>query len=142
MSKHFSFDIPSRNLSHFRGTWALRREIWSGHEFDGIFSGIAKFTNDRTMNLQYVEEGILHLTSSPSMIGRRSYVWTPSLDVYFVTGEFFHKIPAHGGNVTYLCPPDTYSGQYEFTNWPKWSLKWSINGPKKNYELVTFYQPT
>jgi len=141
MSKHSPPDSPVLNLFRFRGTWILHREVYSGGERMGCFTGSARFTTHNDVNLKYVEEGILHLTSLPSMIGRRSYIWSPSLDVYFETGEFFHRIPIAGGGVVYQCSADIYLGQYEFTKWPQWSLKWFVNGPKKDYELVTLYQP-
>ena len=41
----------------------------------------------------------------------------------------------HGGNTVYR----NNDVAYDFKDWPQWSIKWCVRGPRKNYKIHSKY---
>jgi len=127
-------------LWDFEGEWQITRRIedaLSGQE--GQFAGAASFVRD-VAGLQYSEKGLLTLGGA-SMKAERVYLWRASgagIEVLFDDGRPFHRID-DSAEAAHWCDPDQYDVTYEFGRWPKWSSRWRVLGPRKDYVMVSNY---
>lgn len=128
----------TRILSDFIGTWQLTREIVQNGTGRATFVGQAEWSFDAEA-LDYVERGVLSLEGQPPMTAERRYRWDADLNIYFDDGRFFHQVPSKGGAAAHWCDPDQYDVVYDFTDWPAWSCKWQVKGPRKDYVLESNY---
>ena len=134
-------------LSAFAGVWDIERDIddlRAGRR--GRFSGSASFTPDGD-GLAYRERGVLRLPDLPEVTAERCYVWREAEDgcveVCFDDGRFFHSFAPGLPEPTALhdCPPDRYEVRYDFSAWPHWRACWRVRGPRKDYEMVSWFRP-
>ncbi len=134
-------------LEAFAGDWRLDRVIedaLAGRQ--GRFTGQARFRPGPD-GLDYAEEGTLTLGDAPPMTARRDYRWSADasdgIEVRFADGRFFHRFPADDPTPEALhdCDPDQYHVRYDFRAWPRWTAEWRVRGPRKDYLLVSTYQP-
>ncbi|MFT6024776.1 MAG: hypothetical protein ACI9PY_002908 [Ascidiaceihabitans sp.] len=130
----------TRVLSDFIGRWTIARQISHVGAGTAVFSGHADWTPSHD-GLNYLETGVLEIAGHPAMQSQQSYRWEADLNVYFADGRFFHKVPATGGMTQHWCDPDAYSVDYDFADWPNWSTRWQVQGPRKNYQMTTQYRP-
>ena len=127
-------------LWDFEGEWQITRRIedaLSGQE--GQFAGAASFVRDGS-GLQYSEKGLLTLGGA-SMEAERVYLWRAlgaGIEVLFDDGRPFHRID-DSAEAAHWCDPDQYDVTYEFGRWPKWSSRWRVLGPRKDYVMVSNY---
>ncbi|CUH76709.1 DUF6314 family protein [Tropicibacter naphthalenivorans] len=124
-------------LTDFLGDWTLLREITHADGTTGRFEGVASWTADEGGAL-YLEKGALIMPQG-RFAAERSYRWGDDLSVYFEDGRFFHSVPAGGGETGHWCDPDQYDVTYMFTDWPAWSCRWQVRGPRKNYMMTSRY---
>lgn len=94
----------------------------------------------------YRETGALILNDQ-RFEAERNYLWHENAGriwVCFADGRDFHDFdPILGGLASaHLCGADMYSGGYDLSDWPRWSVTWEVSGPRKNYRSVTIYAPT
>lgn len=62
------------------------------------------------------------------------------IDVTFADGRPFHRITGGTRSLAFHgCPPDDYWLSYDFTLWPRWSVRWDVSGPRKSYRALTRY---
>lgn len=127
-----------RSLHDFAGTWELNREINQKGTPPAKFIGQAEWSPDGD-DLAYVERGTLTLHGQPPMTAERRYRWDAELNIYFDDGRFFHQVPVEGGDAAHWCDPDQYDVVYDFADWPVWSCKWQVKGPRKDYVLKSNY---
>lgn len=131
-------DLPE--LWDFEGNWQVARRIedaLSGQE--GRFDGTAAFVRDE-VGLRYAERGVLTLGSA-TMEAERVYLWRASgdgIEVLFDDGRAFHRIDG-SAEAAHWCDPDQYDVTYDFAGWPKWSSRWRVVGPRKDYVMITDY---
>jgi hypothetical protein len=134
-------------LEAFAGVWDVEREIddtRAGRR--GRFTGSATFTPDGA-GLAYREAGLLRLPDLPAMRAERSYAWRAAADgiieVRFPDGRFFHSFATGEPepSAVHDCPPDRYEVRYDFTAWPCWRAEWRVRGPRKDYEMVSWFRP-
>ncbi|WP_305972172.1 MULTISPECIES: DUF6314 family protein [unclassified Mameliella] len=130
--------VATRDLEAFLGDWQVSRQIWQDDGARGRFEGTARWQRDGTGAI-YSERGQFWLGGQGPFVAERSYRWDADLTVYFEDGCLFHKVPTEGGEVAHWCPPDQYDGLYDFSDWPRWSLRWRVTGPRKAYESLTLY---
>lgn len=134
-------------LSAFEGAWTLTRsieDVLTGRP--GMLEGVARFT-PTDAGLLYAEEGLLTLGEAPAVAATRRYIWrdggASSIEVTFADGGFFHRFCADedAPSAVHDCPPDQYRVRYDFARWPRWQAEWRVRGPRKDYAMLTRYQP-
>ncbi len=131
----------------FQGKWTLFRHIFDlDSQWLGKFEGLAELSPDGD-GLEYYEEGHLQFGGLHAIKATRRYFWAfPSperVEVSFEDGKPFHFFlpDAARSEDTHFCDPDTYDATYDFTNWPIWRVEWRVEGPKKDYRMVSVYAP-
>ena len=129
---------PMPELTDFLGTWSLSRVIRHGDGASGTFEGSATIERDGAGAL-YSERGWLEMPGQGRFQAERRYRWDDALRVYFEDGRFFHQIPVEGGATGHWCDPDQYDVTYMFDDWPDWSSRWTVIGPRKNYVMTSRY---
>jgi Family of unknown function (DUF6314) len=134
-------------LQAFAGLWDLEREVEDVRAGrTGRFSGTARFAL-AAGGLAYREEGTLSFQGSPPLEASRSYLWRDggagTLEVLFEDGRFFHRFCADEPEpaAEHDCPPDRYRVRYDFGRWPRWQAAWRVEGPRKDYGMVSRYRP-
>ncbi|XDA99901.1 DUF6314 family protein [Sulfitobacter sp. LCG007] len=130
----------ARYLAEFEGHWRLNRQIFHSDGPDAAFEGEAAWVPDGA-NLLYIETGLLSIDDGPSLRAERQYLWKPDLSVWFTDGRFFHKVPSRGGETEHWCDPDRYRVLYDFTDWPSFQVEWTVTGPRKDYHMISDYDP-
>jgi hypothetical protein len=114
----------------------------------GRVSGVVRLRRDGAA-LVYREDGIIDWQDFSGKC-HRVYFYRPRaatlVEVYFEDGRLFHRLdlsqgPSEGGGfaVSHSCPPDVYRGAYRFQTPARWSLRWQVAGPRKDYALETDY---
>lgn len=127
-----------RVLSDFEGQWRLRKTITSKIGPDAEFDGTAHWTPAEN-GLRYSETGKLRLGDQAQVTAMRSYHWDVDLNVSFDDGRFFHRVPPQGGETGHWCPPDQYDVTYDFRDWPRFRVIWTVKGPAKDYVMISDY---
>ena len=127
-----------RVLEDFEGAWHIERHIVpatgpaASFEGQGIWTPCAE-------GLIYHEKGVMRLPDLPAMQAERRYLWCHDLRVQFDDGRPFHTVPAMGGPVQHQCDPDHYEGDYDFSEWPQFVVRWHVTGPRKDYRMTSRY---
>lgn len=134
-------------LAAFAGDWVIRRDIEDLRAGEtGALAGTARFT-PAPGGLAYLEEGALTLANRPPVAASRSYFWRQGgagvIEVLFADGRLFHSFDAEdtAPAAVHDCPPDRYRVRYDFRSWPRWTAEWRVRGPRKDYAMVTRFQP-
>lgn len=128
------------DLGAFEGNWTFQRDIQHEDGTGAQVSGTARFHPD-AQGLIYDELGQISLNGAAPLTATRRYLWRPGLHVFFEDGRAFHTVPAPGQSATHDCPPDTYVVRYDFAEWPRWTTRWQVTGPRKSYVMTTAYAP-
>ena len=128
-----------RVLADFAGDWMIERTISPKSGPVARFDGMARWAPS-AQGLDYTEQGTLHVEGAAPMQAERAYIWRPDLSVYFDDGRFFHKVPTQGGRTQHFCDPDTYSGAYDFSDWPQFTVSWDVRGPRKDYRMISLFR--
>lgn len=136
-------NFPS-DLMDFAGTWTLTRKIRDDKAGQIVQAeGSAELVPD-TKGLTYIEEVTVHVPGQQPMKGTRRYLWRADGDrivVHFEDERYFHALKL--GDTTaadhHDCPPDSYDANYDFSEWPRWTVHWTVSGPRKCYEMETKY---
>lgn len=130
-----------RELWDFEGVWQVARSIddaRSGQQ--GGFDGTARFERDGE-GLHYLEQGVMELGGTKFQAERR-YLWRTDdagIAVFFDDGRPFHTIN-DTSTAAHWCDPDQYDVTYDFDSWPVWTAQWRVQGPRKDYVMVTTYR--
>jgi hypothetical protein len=124
-------------LEDFIGRWSLQRSITQADGSSARFEGQAEW-QPRAGGALYVETGALVLPGGRFHAERR-YLWEADLTVRFEDGRFFHRVPPEGGATGHWCDPDQYDVTYDFAQFPLWSCRWRVRGPRKDYLLCSHY---
>ncbi len=133
-----------RALSDFEGRWSLTRTIRdarAGQTLSAEGTALLSRSND---GLTYDEDVILRIPGQAEMKGTRRYLWRESVDhiaIYFDDGRYFHTLSLGLSQFSdhHDCAPDSYDASYDFSNWPRWNVRWVVSGPRKSYEMDTEY---
>lgn len=129
-----------RVLADFIGNWRLSRQISHADGTQATFEGRAAWVPSGT-GAAYEETGTLRIAGQQApMTGTRRYGWNAALDVTFEDGRFFHTVPRAGGETRHWCDPDAYRVVYDFSKWPAFTTTWSVQGPRKDYTMVSVYR--
>ena len=132
---------PQR-IADFEGEWRLERVIddrLSGQILRA--DGVATLRRSEE-GLVYDEEVTLRIPGQQPMRGTRRYLWQaagPQIAIHFEDGRYFHGLTLGQAKPAdhHDCPPDSYDAAYDFSAWPRWSVRWTVSGPRKSYEMRT-----
>jgi len=134
-------------MTRFEGLWDLHRHIYDlDSEWLGKFDGQAKFAVTKK-GLHYREEGKLQFGGLTAMTATRDYDWefpeSGLIRLRFADGRHFHDFDPSEGRprATHYCDPDEYDVTYDLRKWPEWRAEWRVEGPKKDYRMVSMYTP-
>lgn len=132
-------------LRDFRGAWLLTREIGDARAGQRARLDGRAVLAEGAGGLVYAEKGRLLLPGQPPLTATRRYLWRAAgarIEIFFEDGRFFHAIaPGPAPEAVHHCPPDRYSVAYDFAAWPRWSSRWHVAGPRKDYVMVSHYAP-
>lgn len=108
-----------------------------------VADGEAVLRHD-AQGLIYDETVTLRIPGQPAMTGTRRYLWRDAGDriaIHFDDERYFHalRLGQPSAEDHHDCPPDSYDAIYDFTGWPRWSVRWTVSGPRKSYEMETIY---
>jgi hypothetical protein len=130
----------------FVGRWSVGRVI-TDHRgaVEGVFDGIAVISAEGEAEASYAEEGLLRMGDGPQMTATRRYLWRfagAAVEVFFADGRPFHDFRLDAGEVAaeHLCGADLYRVRYGFGSWPVWTARWQVQGPRKDYAMVSQYR--
>ncbi|WP_037309981.1 DUF6314 family protein [Ruegeria halocynthiae] len=131
-------------LADFEGRWSLRRTIRDAHAGRVVQADGEAQLHRAKDGLIYDEQVTLRIPDQPAMKGTRRYIWRDGGDfvaVHFEDGKYFHalKLGLPQASDHHDCPPDSYDAAYDFSGWPRWSVRWTVAGPRKSYEMDTEY---
>ncbi|WP_419739912.1 DUF6314 family protein [Ruegeria sp.] len=131
-------------LSDFEGRWRLTRTIRDARAGQVVQAEGEALLQRSEDGLIYTEEVTLSIPGQPPMKGTRKYLWRDGghrVLIHFDDGRFFHALTLGEQNASdhHDCAPDSYDAVYDFHDWPRWSVQWTVNGPRKSYEMTTDY---
>ena len=133
-----------QSLADFEGSWLLSRTIRDARAGQVVQAeGVADMRPDPD-GLLYDEKVTLRIPGQAEIKGTRRYLWRDGGDriaVHFEDDRYFHALKLGLPHVSdhHDCPPDSYDAVYDFSNWPRWSVRWVVSGPRKSYEMDTEY---
>lgn len=132
-------------LADFLGDWHFDREIDDKTLLGiGIVQGQARFSPTGDV-VAYDETSEMTFAASPPFKGTRRYLWkadSEGVAVMFADGRDFHRLDLSAGTTSaaHWCDPDQYDVIYDFSDWPRWSSRWKVRGPRKDYVMETRYR--
>ena len=132
------------SLWSLEGRWRLERQILHADGMVNRLDGEVRFHRSGVRLIQD-EEGTLVLGNQTIKATRR-YIWTASngrLDVFFDDMRPFHTVllGVAQHQTVHLCDPDRYEVSYDFSQWPHWSARWQVEGPRKDYVMTSSFSP-
>lgn len=133
-------------LFDFEGLWELDRRVQDDLSGQVIAASGQARLYPAEGGLIYDEEVKLRVPGQAKMTGTRRYYWRDSGDqiaIHFDDQRFFHslKLGAKDASDHHDCAPDSYDAVYDFSNWPLWTVCWTVSGPRKSYRMRTEYRP-
>lgn len=139
-------DIAASGLSSLTalaGRWRLSRIIRHRAGQEARLEGQTRFAW-KGRQLCQDETGLLTIGSGPALKATRRYVWRQRgglLEVFFDDGRPFHTVPVGAifHETVHLCAPDRYAVAYDFSDWPVWYSRWTVEGPRKDYVMDSTY---
>lgn len=143
MEKATGADSDAR--AGFLGHWDVERHVHDlASAWTGRFDGRASFAPVPGGGLAYAETGLLRLGGLRMHAAQRYRFLFPAPDrveVRFETGAPFHAFDprAHPARADYACGGDLYEVSYFLSLPEAWRSEWRVEGPRKNYRLVTRY---
>ena len=127
------------------GAWEIRRTLDDRRRAaQGHFEGRATFIPGDENTLTYREEGCLELGGFETL-AHQSYLyafpllhWAPHrAEVRFADGRPFHALDLSDGRwaAEHLCGRDLYRGRFRAEGAERWSVTWTVAGPRKDQVL-------
>lgn len=134
-----------QDITEFEGDWLLDRVIDDRLTGQKLRAEGGATLRRSEGGLTYDEQVTLFMPGQPPFHGTRRYLWRPGpggIAIHFEDGRFFHHLTL--GQVApgdhHDCPPDSYDAGYDFARWPLWRVRWTVKGPRKDYEMVTDFR--
>ncbi|HUF55610.1 MAG TPA: DUF6314 family protein [Thermohalobaculum sp.] len=125
----------------FEGAWVIRRQIddrQAGERGRLVGRAVLEPSDE---GLEYREEGLLEMNGRLLQAERR-YRWRFEAEgrvrVLFADGSRFHSFIPGRPVADHLCGDDRYEVAYAFEE-DRWSSRWDVRGPAKDYVLETWY---
>jgi len=131
--------------AYLLGDWVIRRSLEDSlRGARGIFDGRASFTPDTEGGLAYREEGRLALGGFETL-AHQSYLYAFPVahraEVRFDDGRPFHDLDLSAGlwEAEHLCVADLYRGRFRAEGPERWSVVWTVAGPRKEQRLESVF---
>ncbi len=138
----------------FRGKWEISRLIT--HNFSGetyTANGYAEFARSGSSNtIKYTEKlRVQNVLDSEFFTSNQEYLYTYNNELNILEKYFSDERPFYTFSITessgqqflaygnHLCNHDIYKAEYQFTTKESFSIKYTVNGPEKNYNIYTLY---
>jgi hypothetical protein len=130
------------------GAWVIRRTLddrRGGQQ--GRFVGRAVFAPEQDHALAYREEGCLELGGFETL-AHQSYLYAfPApyrahrAEVRFADGRAFHALDLSNGHwsAEHVCGADLYRGRFRAEGADRWSVLWTVTGPRKDQALESLF---
>ncbi len=128
------------------GKWIIKRHI----EGFGYGEGSANFTKSENdcNEMLYAEKLDLHFSGDRHYSNAHQeykFVYDPKQDCiakYTSKEELMYKfdIRDNGAKGEYQCESDRYIATYNFIDESKFTLKYVVSGPSKNYSIITEFE--
>ncbi len=142
---------PARDLhpvadlrAYLVGAWQIRRTLDDRRKgAQGRFEGRATFIPGDENTLTYREEGRLALGGFETL-AHQSYLYAfPAphrahrAEVRFADGRPFHALDLSNGHWSagHDCAEDLYRGRFRAEGADRWSVLWTVTGPRKDQSL-------
>ncbi|MCW2841019.1 MAG: hypothetical protein JWR55_2502 [Aeromicrobium sp.] len=121
------------------GTWSMDRTIDDrlGTEISSV-DGTSELVLEDDGRVRWSERGTLHRGDLDIPVSRVLFVehraggWWVTFD----DGRDFHPW-APGDEVVHPCAADTYVGRIEAKDADRWTVRWDVMGPAKDYTMTT-----
>ena len=131
-------------LFDFEGIWSLERLIRDARAGQLVHADGSAVLRREGDGLIYDETVTMCIPGRPEMTGMRRYLWRWAGDhivIYFDDDRYFHMLNLGQASSQdhHDCPPDSYDALYDFAGWPRWTVRWTVSGPQKSYEMETKY---
>jgi hypothetical protein len=131
--------------AYLAGAWQIRRVLNDKLRGEpGSFEGRAIFAPEQDHTLAYREEGCLELGGFETL-AHQSYLYAfPAphraphrAEVRFADGRPFHALDLSDGRwaAEHLCGRDLYRGRFRAEGAERWSVTWTVAGPRKDQVL-------
>ena len=131
----------------FAGCWRIVREIddrrAGAHH---VMHGTGTFTPAAAEPHALVyDEDVVWQPAGRTMTGTRRYLITEirgaRARVLFDDGRPFHALDLATGRcpVHHDCPPDIYAGEYRVLDADRFTVRWTVTGPRKDSVLFTTF---
>ncbi|CTQ32407.1 DUF6314 family protein [Jannaschia rubra] len=133
---------PADRLAGLAGRWRTLRVLRHGDGTRARFLGVSTWAPDGTV-LRCTEAGTLE-QAGRRYEAHRVTLWRATVqgvEVLFADGRPFHRLPVPGDRavVRHDCAPDVYDIAYDFRARTRWTLRWRVRGPRKDYRALTRY---
>ena len=133
---------PVANLrAYLTGVWEIGRTLDDKLRGEcGRFEGRGVFAPGEDGTLVYEEQGRLALGGFETL-AHQSYLYAfPAphrAEVRFADGRPFHPLDLSAGEwrAEHLCAADLYRGRFQALGPDRWSVAWTVAGPRKDQVL-------
>ncbi len=134
--------------AYLAGAWQIRRVLNDKLRGEpGSFEGRAIFAPEQDHTLAYREEGCLELGGFETL-AHQSYLYAfPAThrahraEVRFADGRAFHALDLSNGHwsAEHVCGADLYRGRFRAEGADRWSVLWTVTGPRKDQALESLF---
>jgi hypothetical protein len=131
--------------AYLAGEWQIRRVLNDKlRGAQGRFEGRAIFAPEQDHTLAYREEGCLELGGFETL-AHQSYLYafpaTHRAEVSFTDGRAFHPLDLRDGqwDAEHVCAADLYRGRFRAEGPDRWSVLWTVTGPRKDQSLESLF---
>ncbi len=134
--------------AYLLGAWVIRRTLDDRRRgAQGHFEGRATFMPGEGGALAYREEGCLELGGFETL-AHQSYLYAfPAThrahraEVRFADGRAFHALDLRDGlwSAEHVCAADLYRGRFRALAPDRWSVLWTVTGPRKDQSLESLF---
>jgi hypothetical protein len=131
--------------AYLAGAWEIRRSLEDRRTGQrGSFQGSAVFSPEEDNMLTYREQGRLALGGFETL-AHQSYLYAfPAphrAEVRFPDGRPFHALDLSDGRwaAEHLCGRDLYRGRFRAEGAERWSVTWTVAGPRKDQVLESLF---
>jgi len=131
--------------AYLAGAWEIERTLHdrrTGQQ--GYFAGRGIFAPGDGDPLAYEEQGRLALGGFETLAHQRYLYAFPTphrAEVRFADGRPFHPLDLSGGcwEAEHLCGRDLYRGRFQALAPGRWSVTWTVTGPRKDQRLESLF---